>query len=507
MKRILAAFLCAVLLFCTSCSYSPVQKSDGVTPLAPDNETPHAIGLLNPDAEVRGVWIATVGNINFPSKKGLSADKLRAELDDIVKTCAENNLNTIFFQVRPCADALYKSELFPQSEFVSGKQGQAPDGAFDCLEYLINEAKKQKINVHAWVNPLRVTYGSASNPKTDLSALSADNPARQNPNWAVPYADGKLYFDAGNPAVREYIAQGVAEIVKNYAVDGIVFDDYFYPYPVTQDGKTAEFEDGESFAAYGAGQNKDDWRRENINTLVRDCYNAVKSANSACLFGISPFGIWQNDDGKNGGSDTRGFEAYKSLYCDATAWAKGGYVDYIAPQLYWQRSTAAAPYEALANWWNAVLDGTGVDLLIAHGVYNYDTWDDPEGELTAQIELSRDLLCYKGSVLYGYAALKADSHGALSETREAFDEEIIYSDAVPDYSQITVEGGTNVTTSVASYILKGHADPAQPFTVNGRGVSRDKSGNFQVEIKLYTGKNKIVLKSGNITKTVTVTRE
>ena len=506
MKRFFALLMCFLMLFLASCSGN-VKKTDGVTALAPDNETPHAIGLLNPDAEVRGVWIATVGNINFPSKKGLSAEKLKEELDDIVKTSSENNINTIFFQVRPCADALYRSELFPQSEFVSGKQGKSPDGGFDCLEYLVNEAKKQKINVHAWVNPLRVTYGSSSNPKTDVNALSEDNPARKNPDWTIPYADGKLYFDAGNPAVREYIAQGVAEIVKNYAVDGVVFDDYFYPYPVTENGKTAEFEDGVSFAKHGAGRQKDDWRRENVNSLVRDCYNAVKSVRNTCLFGISPFGIWQNDDGKNGGSDTRGFEAFKSLYCDALAWAEGGYVDYIAPQLYWQRSSDAAPYEELANWWNAALDGTGVDLLVAHGVYNYDTWENPEGELSAQIELSRDLLTYKGSVLYGYAALRSDSRGLLRETRDVFSQEIVYSDAVSDYSQITVEGSANVITAAYVYTLRGHADPAQPFTVNGRGVSRNKSGDFEVEIKLSRGENKLVLKSGDKTKTITVTRE
>ncbi len=506
MKRFLTLILCFFMLFLASCSGTPAKR-DGVTPLAPDSETPHAIGLLNPDAEVRGVWIATVGNINFPSKKGLDAHKLRAELDDIVKTCAENDLNTIFFQVRPCADALYRSELFPASEFVSGKQGTAPEGNFDCLEYLINQAKKQKINVHAWVNPLRVTYGSASNPKTDVTALCENHPARKNPTWLIPYSDGKLYFDAGNPRVREYVAQGVAEIVKNYAVDGVVFDDYFYPYPVTENGKTAEFEDGISYAKYGAGQQKDDWRRENINTLVRDCYNAVKSLRSSCLFGISPFGIWQNDNGTNGGSDTRGFEAYKSLYCDALAWVKGGYVDYIAPQLYWQISSSAAGYETLANWWNSVLDGTGVDLLVAHGVYNYDTWESPEGELTEQIRLSRDLLTYKGSVLYGYAALKADSHGLLRETRDAFSQEIIYSDAVSDYSQITVEGGANVTTAAYVYTLRGHADPAQPFTVNGKGISRDKSGDFEAQIPLSMGENKLVLKSGDKTKTITVTRE
>ncbi len=505
MKRFLALLLCFFTLFLSSCS-STVKKSDGVTPLAPDSEIPHAIGLLNPDSEVRGVWIATVGNINFPSRQGLSAEKLKKELEDIVATCKENDLNTIFFQVRPCADALYSSELFPQSQFVSGKQGEAVQD-FDCLEYLISIAKKEKINVHAWVNPLRVTYGSTSNPKTDVTELSADHPARKNPDWVIPYSDGKLYFDAGNPSVREYIAQGVAEIVRNYAVDGIVFDDYFYPYPVSENGTTAEFEDGISYAKYGAGQQKDDWRRENINTLVRDCYNAVKDLRSSCLFGISPFGIWQNDDGRNGGSDTRGFEAYKSLYCDALSWAEGGYVDYIAPQLYWQRSSSAAPYETLANWWNAALDGTGVRLLIAHGVYNYDTWESPEGELTEQISLSRDLLSYRGSVLYGYSALKANTKGLSDETKNSFAQEIIYSDPVSDYSQIKIEGSSEVTTTAYVYTLRGHADPSLPFTLNGKRVSRDKSGDFEVQIPLSMGENKLLLKSGDKTKTVTVTRE
>ena len=505
MKRFIALLLCLFALFLSSCS-DTVKKSDGVTPLAPDNEIPHAIGLLNPDSEVRGVWIATVGNINFPSKQGLSAEKLKKELEDIVTTCKENNLNTIFFQVRPCADALYSSELFPQSQFVSGKQGEAVQN-FDCLEYLIGITKKEKINVHAWVNPLRVTYGSASNPKTDVTELLEDHPARKNPDWVIPYSDGKLYFDAGNPFVREYIAQGVAEIVENYAVDGVVFDDYFYPYPVSADGKTAAFDDSVSFAKYGSGKALDDWRRENINTLVRDCYNSVKGLRSSCLFGISPFGIWQNDDGKNGGSATKGFEAYKSLYCDALSWAKGGYVDYIAPQLYWQRSSSAAPYETLANWWNAALDGTGVDLLIAHGVYNYDTWESPEGELTEQISLSRELLSFRGSVLYGYSALKANTKGLSDETRDAFKEEIIYSDPVCDYSQIKIEGSAEVTTTAYVYTLRGHADPALPFTLNGKRISRDKSGDFEVQIPLSMGENKLLLKSGDKTKTVTVTRE
>ncbi len=506
MKRFFATLLCFMMLTLASCGRNAVMLDDGVTPLAPDSEMPPAIGLLDPNAEVRGVWIATVGNINFPSKKGLGEAALRAELDDIVKTCVENNLNTVFFQVRPCADALYSSELFPASEFVSGKQGTAPSGGFDCLEYLIKAAKKQKINVHAWVNPLRVTYGSSSNPKTDVNSLSQDNPARKNPHWVIPYADGKLYFDAGEPEVRSYIAEGVREIVQNYAVDGIVFDDYFYPYPVTADGGTSEFDDSASFEKYGSGD-RSDWRRENINSLVKGCYDAVKSVRDECLFGISPFGIWQNDDGKNGGSDTRGLEAYKTLYCDALAWAEGGYVDYIAPQLYWQISSSAAGYEILANWWNAALDGTGVDLLIAHGVYNYDTWDSPEGELTEQIEISRELLSYRGSVLYGYAALKNDSHGLSDETKNSFEEELIYSGAVSDHSDIKVDGASNIALSASSYTLKGHADPAQPFSINGKRISRDKSGDFSVTFPLKTGENRFTLKSGDKTKVITVTRQ
>lgn len=506
MRRILASFLCFLMLFLASCS-DATPKSDGVTPLEPDSEMPSAIGLLNPDAEVRGVWIATVGNINFPTKKGLSADQLRAELDDIVKTCVENNLNTVFFQVRPTADALYSSELFPASEFVSGKQGISPDGGFDCLEYLIEAAKKHKINVHAWVNPLRVTYGSQSNPQTDMDSLASDNPARENPDWVIAYDDGKLYFDAGNPQVREYIARGVAELVKNYAVDGVVFDDYFYPYPVTVDGKVSEFDDSVTYAQYGDGKALADWRRENINSLVKASYDAVKGIRRECSFGISPFGIWQNDDGSNSGSATRGFEAYDSLYCDALAWAEGGYVDYIAPQLYWQISSSVASFETLANWWNAALDGTGVDLLIAHGVYNYDSWESPEGELSAQINLGRDLLTYKGSVLYGYAALKKDSCGLAAETKNSFEDEIIYSGAVPDYSDILLEGGSKIVASGATYTIRGHADPAQPFTVNGKKVSRDKSGDFSVTVSLEVGENRFELHSGDKTKVVTVTRE
>ena len=166
--------------------------------------------------------------------------------------------------------------------------------------------------------------------------------------------------------------------------------------------------------------------------MIKSCYDAIKSVNKGCEFGVAPFGIWQNDNGKNGGSATRGLESYSAIYCDPTAWIKGGYIDYIAPQLYWRFTTPVAPYDVLVNWWSNIVDDTGVDLIISHGVYNYDTWDSPENELREQVEFARSEPSYRGSILYGYDALKNNSNGLFDETREVFSENIVYTSALPN---------------------------------------------------------------------------
>ena len=312
---------------------------------APDVPVSALAPIGEVESEMRAVWIATVNNINFPSRTGLSATALAKELDSIVKFSKENGFNTILFQVRPSSDALYDSEIYPASKFVSGECGKAADGGFDCLEYILDAAHAENIEVHAWVNPLRITTGSAAYPQTDISALPESSPAVQNPSYVVAYADGKLYFDAGYPDVRELVASGVQEICENYDVDGIVFDDYFYPYPT--DGK--DFDDSASYAKYGSlFDDVADFRRDNINKLVELCYTTVKRVNKDIDFGVSPFGIWRNGDGENGGSLTRGLSAYDEIYCDALAWANGGYVDYLAPQLYWTFETSSAPFDVLA---------------------------------------------------------------------------------------------------------------------------------------------------------------
>ena len=233
--------------------------------------------------------------------------------------------------------------------------------------------------------------------------LAETNPARRFPEYTVVYADGKLYYDCGLPEVRALVAEGCREVVANYDVAGVVFDDYFYPYPVSG----AVFDDSASYEAYGNGFPLADWRRSNVNRLVKSCYEAVKEANPECEFGVAPFGIWQNDNGQNGGSFTRGLEAYHSIYCDALAWVAGGYVDFLAPQIYWSFDLPAAPFAVVADWWNDRLAGSGVTLYVSHAAYKLPSWGTIE-ELERQITYLRAQTACQGSILYSYAALRDD---------------------------------------------------------------------------------------------------
>ncbi len=460
--------------------------------MSPPNELETTGHILNPDSEVRGVWIATVNNINFPSKKGLDALALKRELDDIVSTCKKNGINAVYFQVRPSGDALYKSEIFPTSEYLTGKQGASLAGGFDPLEYLIKVSHENNIKVHAWVNPLRVSYGTKAKPSHSTDALAEGNPARRNPEYTVAYGDGKLYYNAGVPEVRRLVADGVAEIVRGYDVDGVVFDDYFYPYVSYTNGIADVFDDSAAYAEHGDGKSLGDWRRENINTLIKLCYDTVKANDPECVFGVSPFGIWQNNDGKNGGSDTDGTSAYEELYCDAAAWINGGYVDYIAPQLYWRFDNKSARFDTLVRWWNTLCDSTGVDLYISHGVYRYaEGWDEPDNEILNQIEFARSELSYKGSLLYGYDVIRRNVGGIENELAAAFDREIIYTDTTPTGTGVSLtspEPGIALSSLSQTYLL-GVSDPAYPLYLDGEKVGRTKSGYFSLMKKLSKGEN------------------
>ncbi len=472
-----------------------------VQPLEPDAPATATNHILNPDAEIRGVWIASVYNIDYPSKNTLSAGELRGELDYILDACEKNKINTIFFQVRPACDALYDSDIFPVSSFLSA------DGelTFDPLEYIITEGHKRNIYIHAWVNPLRVTMSS-----TDTESLPEGSPAKDNPAWTVSYADGRLYFNAGLPEVRSLVADGVREIVERYDVDGVVFDDYFYPYPVNNaNGAVAEFDDKDAYEKYGGSYDSlADWRRDNINKLVEACYNAVHETDPECEFGVSPFAVWQNNNGENGGSDTSNFEAYHSLYCDALAWIDGGYLDYISPQIYWQFETKAAPFDVVARWWNAQLDGTDIKLYISHASYRYEDgeWADPEGELSEQISFARSLKSYRGSIFYGYDELKRNTNGAADDIGIPYRDEVLYTDIQSTGAAVTVTSppSGSVTYDGKTYLV-GISDPYYPLTLNGQKISQTKSGYFSAFVTLEPGENILMFEQNGVGYAYTIT--
>lgn len=503
--------LCALALFISLCLTLFSACGDEAQSLPDTSLSPgeagggavHLRAIIDPASEVRGVYIASVYNIDFPSRPDLSTTALKAELNDILDTAADAGLNTVYFQVRPTADALYDSDIFPVSEtlFTNGKL------SFDPLAYLIEQAHKRNIFVHAWVNPLRVTAGSAAKPKTDIASLPAGSPAAAHPEWTVAYADGKLYFDAGYPEVRQLVADGVAEIVRNYNVDGILFDDYFYPYPVSENGVTVGFDDSASYALYGGDMSRGDWRRQNINQMIELVHDTVKGISENVRFGVAPFGIWQNDDGKNGGSATRGLESYSAIYCDPVAWAKGGYIDYLAPQIYWRFSTTVAPYGELVRFWNRMLDGTGVDLVISHAAYNYDEWTEPAGEMSEQVQFARSELTYRGSIFYGYDEIRRNLHTLADELSAVYADSIIYTDPSPTGMGVQISSpaaGTYI--NAASTYLIGSSSPDKPLTVNGTPVSRTRGGYFSLYVDLQKGENTFVFTQGEESYTYVIFR-
>ena len=354
--------------------------------------------------ELRGVWIARGYNIDFPSKKGISVAQMKQELNAILDNAEAMHLNAVFFQVRPTADALYRSDVFPWSVYLTGTQGQAPAQNFDPLAYLIAEGQKRGIGIHAWINPYKITRGTAAKPNLDVNALSADNPARLYSDLVVPHSSGELYLNPGEPMSRYLVLQGVKELLDRYNLAGIHYDDYFYP--------SGNFDDADTFAKYGQGySNIEDWRRHNVDLLVQETYQLVHQKQGV-VFGVSPAGVWANQSSNPAGSDTTaGVETYYDHYADTRKWVQKGWLDYIAPQIYWQIGHKQCDYATLVDWWSDVTRGTGVKLYIGHAAYK--TGDNAQGtqwmdglELQRQIGYNRDNGNVQGSIFYGYSALK-----------------------------------------------------------------------------------------------------
>ena len=426
--------------------------------------------------EVRGVFIATVYNINYPSKSGLTSRQLKKELDDIISTCLENNLNAVYFQASPNSDALYDSDILPVSAVLSGTEGKQASDGFDPLSYLCDAAHEHNIDVHAWVNPMRVTGKNA-----ERSSLSDDNPAKAHPEWTVEY-DGAIYYNLGIPEVRALAASVCSELASKYEIDGIIFDDYFYPYPV--DGQA--FDDADTYKQFGKDYvTVGDFRRAAASDLVKRCHDAIKETDAECEFGIAPFGVWQNDDGSNGGSETKAFESYESLYCDTLDMIKSASLDYVAPQIYWQFSYEKAPYETLCDWWNRKVEGSGVKLIISHAAYKAQDWQS-ESEFTDQINYAREEKNYVGSIFYGYDAIYENDFSVAAQIRSCFETELVYTDYYPTGQAVEL---TKIERNGNTVSIEGKSDIGYPVLFENEPLCQKRDGTFLATLNT----NEIVL--------------
>jgi len=355
--------------------------------------------------EFRGVWIASVANIDWPSRPGLKTAQQQAELIAILDRAVALKLNAVILQVRPAADALYSSPYEPWSEFLTGAMGKAPKPDYDPLAFAVEQAHKRGIELHAWFNPYRAHYPRSKSP------ISGNHVSKLHPQWVKQY--GKyLWLDPGDTEVQDYTVTVIMDVVKRYDIDAVHIDDYFYPYP-EYDGNhhVIDFPDAPSWQKYlkaGGKLKHDDWRRENINTLVQRLYQAIKKEKPWVKFGISPFGIWRPGYPTQAmSSDNVPFDAYKEIYADSRKWLVNGWLDYFAPQLYWKIEKTQLSYPVLLNWW---LEQNPLGRHIWPGNFTSRVGDRtsaawPADEILYQIKTTRGFAKATGNIHYSMKPL------------------------------------------------------------------------------------------------------
>ena len=383
----------------------------GATSLACDPAAPSlAREQAGRGGRMKGVWVATITG-DYPRQKTDGARALMDGCDFIVDECERLGFNAIFFQVRPSCDALYNSKYFPWSAWLTGQEGRAPQDGFDPLSYICKAARKKNIALHAWINPYRIKAKKGQTLADVLKNRPALKPLKK---FILPCSDGNFYLDPGEPRVRSLIEKGAKEILQNYDVAGLHLDDYFYP--------QAGIDDSASYKKYGAGESLDDFRRKSVNALIKSLCALVHAQKKEALFGVSPFGIWGNKGAKNPcGSDTRGTESYSAHYADSIEWIKNGWLDYIVPQIYWERGHKAADYDALVRWWNEAVAESEVALYIGMADYKAaaalgdpkSPWRDG-AEILEQMELNAELENVAGEIHFDFgSAEKLANYGLM----------------------------------------------------------------------------------------------
>ena len=372
----------------------------------------------------RGAWIASVANIDWPTKSAVGNTELQQEeMLFLLDSLESLGINAIIFQVRPTADALYYSELEPVSQWLTGQQGSwGEQEEWDPLEWVIDQAHARSMEVHVWLNPYRVNLAN-----TDTSKLASNHLMRRQPDWFWQYA-GQWYFDPGLDVTREWICTIVQDIITRYDVQAIHMDDYFYPYP--SGGKPIP--DAKTFAKYPRGYTDIcEWRRNNVNMAIQDIRTTINECYPDIEFGISPFGVWRNIARDSTGSRTKaGLTNYDDLYADIRLWIKQGWIDYVLPQLYWEIGKSAADYEILAHWWANEVRGTDCKLYIGMAPYRLEgaspksAWGQGN-EIARQMRLNRTIPEITGECFYSTRPLLRNPRGVCDSIKAIYSETTI----------------------------------------------------------------------------------
>jgi uncharacterized lipoprotein YddW (UPF0748 family) len=357
------------------------------------------------DREFRGVWVASVSNIDWPSRRDLSTAEQQRELLAILDRAVDLRLNAVVLQVRPAADAIYQSSIEPWSEFLTGKMGRAPEPFYDPLAFAVTEAHRRGLELHAWLNPYRVKHPGETSP------VSPQHISRRRPDLVRRYGP-YLWLDPGSAEVRAYTSRVVVDIVKRYDIDAIHIDDYFYPYrePGRRGRGYLQFPDDRTYRTYRRGGGKlsrDDWRRRNVDLLVEALYKAVKQTKSWVKFGVSPFGIWRPGYPES----VRGLDSYQEIFADSRKWLTNGWLDYFSPQLYWRVDAPEQRYTELLRWW---VDQNTHGRHIWPGLYTSRVGGDgsviwPASEVVNQVRLTREQAGATGNVHFSMASFFRNS--------------------------------------------------------------------------------------------------
>ncbi len=392
-----------------------------------------------PKREMRAVWIATVANIDWPSKAGLPVAEQKRELTALLDLLRDNGMNTVIFQVRPATDALYDSPYEPWSQWLTGEQGKAPEPLYDPLAFIIEECHKRCMELHAWLNPYRAVFNYKK------TVVAPDHITREKPEWFLKYGT-HMYFNPGLPETRVYVSKIVADVVRRYDIDAVHFDDYFYPYKIAG----SEFPDQHAFDQHPRGfdaSQKEEWRRDNVNLIIRQLRDSIKSIKPCMKFGISPFGVWRNSNKDPKGSATRaGQTNYDDLYADILLWMREGWIDYITPQVYWHMGFKVADYKTIVRWW----DSSGLDtkLYIGQGAYRlsreskYKGWHSSR-QITRQVAFNRRCKNVEGSMFFSAKSFRNDLLGINKQIKHKvfrYHALVPENGALPSYTVAKPEG-------------------------------------------------------------------